>query len=121
MVLAIANPLCCCTLGGLAWGDDAAGASAPICCGSNDKQAGSAPQEHDPDACPHKASLDYPRTAQHDVKTAQWQVDILPLLFVLHQPFKDGFTHTPVLANFADVRAGGYSVGLMELYCVYRI
>lgn len=65
--------------------------------------------------------MDYSRTAHVDVKTTQCQVDILPLPFVLHQDFKVSVTNVPVLANSADARPVGRSVGATELYCVYRI
>ncbi|TVP76131.1 MAG: hypothetical protein EA353_12600 [Puniceicoccaceae bacterium] len=123
MVLAIANPLCCCAADGLLSGDlDAAG---PLCCSAATRDTSNS--EHDPEQCPHRAAMDYPRLA-HELKSGAAKLlegDLAPVLLPLPESMHrlSGYlpeSEGPVL-RASTLRIAAGAPCLAELYCVYRI
>lgn len=126
MVIAVANPLCCCTADVFAM-DEALPmqSTAASCCSSHDagdKTDSTAPV-HDTENCPHQASKEFQSIAasQQDVKTLQAHAELLPVLAYLFETYElrsQRVSHTRVSDLTASIAA---PPEISQVYCVYRI
>lgn len=125
MVLAIFNPLCCCTAAAVFGVEDAEMAQAMhSCCKSQSQdvsESGSSDSGHDPEDCPHKAVKDYQASQLKDVNAKQDFVTYIPALiavleFIWVEPVAQP-SHTVSLATASLAPP----VPLSQVYCIYRI
>lgn len=125
MVIAIANPLCCCTADVFAMDEAMPMQSSSACCSSqvgHDESQPTAPA-HDTENCPHQASKEFQSLSgsQQDVKTLQAHPDLLPVLAYLFETYE----LRPQLVSHARVSVLTASIAappeLSQVYCVYRI
>lgn len=123
MVLAIANPLCCCSAGLFAM-DAMPQAEAHSCCSSASDTAKTdmpAQPAHDTENCPHQATKAFQVLAKQDVQNASLHVELLPALIAVLQSYDFVIEQT----EFCKVSVKTASVvgppSITQDYCVYRI
>lgn len=123
MVLAIANPLCCCTIGLFAM-DAAPQADVHSCCSSASDTAKTdtpAQSQHDTENCPHQATKAFQVLAKQDVLNASLHWDLLPALVAVLQSYDCVIEQT----EFCKVSEKTASLvgppSITQDYCVYRI
>lgn len=123
MVLAIANPLCCCSAD---WLISEFAASAPVvssCCGGGEASSEGAPsqQKHDTENCPHQATKDYELVTQQHLNAGHMIANLAPMHFVLLE-FSMVDPSVRIVAKIGETKLSVREPpSLSQVYCVYRI
>jgi hypothetical protein len=123
MVVAIANPLCCCSAD---WLISEVTASTPVvssCCGGGAASTEDAPakQEHDSENCPHQATKDYKLVTQQELKAGQAVVNYAPVFFVLLD-LEIVYPSVRIISKIGETKLSvAEPPSLSQVYCVYRI
>jgi len=124
MVLAIANPLCCCTAGLVAM-DQTTPAQSSHCCASEGSDHGQMPTqpEHDTENCPHQASKEFQNisASQQELKAVQLDLALLPVLAFLYESYDLNPVSVPVCGLTDVTVAQAPPPELSQMYCIYRI
>lgn len=125
MVCAIFNPFCCCTAGVLTAGEPDTAPETLGCCQSSRIFPSESPTEtgddHDPEACPHKALKEYQATSLKEASNAYFSAEQIPQLLtvvaIIHFEPVAHITQRIQLATVSQAPPPALSVK----YCVYRI
>jgi hypothetical protein len=120
MVLAIANPLCCCTAGLFSM-DAAPKADAHSCCSSTSDTAAPVEPAHDSKNCPHQSTKTFQALANQDVKNAPMHVDLLPALIAVLQSYDFVVESTEFSKVTEKTASMEKPPSITQDYCVYRI
>lgn len=123
VMVALANPFCCCTAELLAPAQVTAG-EAHGCCTSEVPEPGSMPRsdsDHKPGECPHQLTRDHQQSGQQDVQAVQAVTDFVPLLLARIE-FQSANLSGGRVLPLGEVKAPkGSPPSFSQLYCVYRI
>lgn len=122
ILIAVANPFCCCTAGFLA------GTTEPVaehsCCTTKGEYPGAqSSQDTKQKECPHQTMKSHQQVTQQDIKAPEACASYVPVLIAVLDIFEvvgESYFIAQTIYK-TQLASSGAPPSLSQLYCVYRI